>query len=394
MAREPEALLGPSFQMSFAAVAALIAGNEIWRRYRPEPEPEEQGRRFRQPDLVARIGRTVLLALGGIIATTILASLATAPFSAFHFHRLNPYGLIGNTLAIPLVSLVVMPAAVIGTLLLPLGLDGLVWSLMGEGIRGVLHVANAVASIEGAAPAIPRAPPMLFGLLVVALLTLLLFRSHLRLLSLPLLLVWAVLLRALPPPDLMIAPDGRMALIRTDQPGAFRLLSPATPSGFTLAQWLPALGDQRGPRDPSLRTGIRCDRNGCTGRLADGRPVAVALTLEAIRQDCTRAHLIVTPLSIPAGLCPSATLVIGRDQLARYGAIRLTLANDGTIRTLESSLHPESPRPWRKSLQEPTAMAANPPTSREAIPQPSVAERSDDDPALEPAPAQPLSTVE
>lgn len=355
LAREPEALLGPSFQMSYAAVAALIAGNDLWRRYRPEPEPQAPARFA--PGLPERAARAMLLAFLGIIATTILASLATAPFSAWHFHRLNPYGLIGNALAIPLVSLVVMPAAVIGTLLLPFGLDQGVWLLMGEGIRGVLFVAEKVAGIEGAAPPVPKAPGYLFGLLVVALLVLVIFRSPLRFFSVPLVILWALMLRATPLPDLMIAPDGRMALFRATG-GSYVLLSPASASNFTLQQWLPALGDARQPADPTLRKGASCDKSGCTGTLPDGRRIALALTTEAARLDCQRAEIVITPARLDATACSKGRLLLAQEDFARFGAQRITLA-EGRIATRATSLDPNAIRPWRK-ISAPLAPEAEP----------------------------------
>lgn len=346
LAREPESLLGPSFQMSFAAVAALIAGHNLWRRFQPEQEPREKPRGFVRPGVLARSLRLLLLAFGGIVATTVLASLATAPFSAYHFHRLNPYGLIGNALAIPLVSLIVMPCAVIGTLLVPFGLDGLVWSLMGEGMRGVLFVAAKVAGIEGAAPPVARAPAYLFGLLVIALLVLVIFQSALRWAAIPILVLWALLLRAAPLPDLMIAPDGRMALFRSEN-GQYALLAPETPAIFTLQQWLPALGDPRLPADPSLRQGTRCDRNGCTGRTLGGERIALSLTAEAARLDCRRASLVITPARLPPAACASGTTLIAEENLRIHGAQRIDLQG-AKIQNIETSLDPTRPRPWRR----------------------------------------------
>lgn len=392
LAREPESLLGPSFQMSYAAVAALIAGNELWRRYRPEREPDEVPRGALRPGLLARSMRILLLAFGGILATTILASLATAPFSAYHFHRLNPYGLIGNALAIPLVSLVVMPCAVIGTLLVPFGLDGLVWTIMGEGMRGVLFVANKVAALEGAAPPVPRAPAYLFGLLVIALIVLVIFKSALRFASIPILLLWAVLLRTTPLPDLMIAPDGRMALFRS-KGGRYALLSPGTPSSFTLQQWLPALGDPRLPADPSLKLGTQCDKLGCTGRTASGQRIALSLTPEAVRLDCQRAGLIVTPWRFRTEACAANVTLIAEDAHRRYGAQRIFL--DGTrIATRETSLDPARPRPWRRTPPTETAATEQAPAVPDAASLAPSSRRADvpslpeDEPGLLPPVAQ------
>ena len=132
LAREPEALLGPSFQMSFGAVAAMMALVPLMHRRQREGAPAtvlERGLRW--------VGQAML----GLVTTTLVASIATAPFAAYHFQSLNPYGLIGNALALPLVSLVVMPSAVLGVLAYPFGLDRPVWQVMGAavdaGARGV-----------------------------------------------------------------------------------------------------------------------------------------------------------------------------------------------------------------------------------------------------------------
>jgi competence protein ComEC len=100
LAREPETILGPSFQMSFAAVGALVASGEWWRA--------ATARRPRRPGpprgtLARRRGPRLL-------ATTVVAGIATAPFASFHFQAANPYGVHRQCPALPLVSLVVMPA--------------------------------------------------------------------------------------------------------------------------------------------------------------------------------------------------------------------------------------------------------------------------------------------
>jgi competence protein ComEC len=350
----------------------------------------EGARNVLQPGILAQALRVLLLAFGGILATTILASLATAPFSAYHFHRLNPYGLIGNALAIPLVSLVVMPCAVIGTLLVPFGLDGLVWAVMGEGMRGVLFVAAKVASLEGAAPPVARMPVYLFAMLVIALIMLVMLSSALRFLSIPILILWAILLRAAPLPDLMIAPDGRMALFRAES-GRYALLSPGTPSSFTLQQWLPSVGDSRMAGDPSLKQGTQCDRSGCTGRTASGQRISLSLNPESVRQDCQRSGLIITPWRFPSEACGANATLIAEDIHRRYGAQRIML--DGShIAARETSLDPNRPRPWRRA--QPPEPAPNDPAALDPPVQSPASRRShvpglpEDEPALLPPTSQ------
>jgi competence protein ComEC len=173
LAREPETLAGPSFQMSFAAVAAMIAAHEWWiSRPRQLKEPSGWG------GILLRKG---MIAVCASLMTTLIASFATAPFAAYHFQRMNPYGLIGNALAIPFVSFVVMPAAVGGTLLMPFGLDGPIWQAMGLGSDQVLAVARFVALIDGSVRGVRAFPIVYLIWMAAGFIVLVLVRSPLRL---------------------------------------------------------------------------------------------------------------------------------------------------------------------------------------------------------------------
>lgn len=131
---QPAAVLGASFQMSFAAVLALIAGWEWLRPRLPTTGPR------------ARWQRRMLVALFGVVATSILAGAATTPFGLHHFGRLQLYGVVANAVAVPLTSVVVMQAAMVAAVLMPLGLEDLALVPMGWGVEGILAVAHAVAS--------------------------------------------------------------------------------------------------------------------------------------------------------------------------------------------------------------------------------------------------------
>ncbi|WP_198148403.1 ComEC/Rec2 family competence protein [Elstera litoralis] len=119
----PEALLNPGFQMSFAAVIALISGYEIIGPWLSR--------------LRAAYGGILgpVIAVGSALLTSLVATVATAPFTAFHFHTIALYGIVANLLAIPLTGLVIMPGVVLGFLLLPFGLDAWGWGLAGMGDR-------------------------------------------------------------------------------------------------------------------------------------------------------------------------------------------------------------------------------------------------------------------
>jgi competence protein ComEC len=120
----PQAVVHPSFQMSFAATLALIAAYQKGLPW--------------QSDRDSSLGRRVALwgvrEVCGLLLASLVAGFATMPYAAYHFHRLAPYGVLANLLAMPVVSAVVMPMGILGVLSMPFGFDGVFWHLMGEGI--------------------------------------------------------------------------------------------------------------------------------------------------------------------------------------------------------------------------------------------------------------------
>jgi competence protein ComEC len=193
IAVEPEAVLGPSFQMSFFAVAALIALHERTGAGAPEAaavglkswlgEPPPESLAARVPAL-ARAGALLLLAP---LLMTLAAELATAPFGLFHFQQMASFGILGNAVTLPVVSFIVMPAALLGALAMPFGLDAPVWWAMGFGVDLMLAAAGLVARLPGAITTTPALPVAALLGLSLGLLWLLLWRTWLRLAGVPML---------------------------------------------------------------------------------------------------------------------------------------------------------------------------------------------------------------
>jgi competence protein ComEC len=357
--REPETMLGPSFQMSFAAVAGMIAANDWWLSRRPaKAEPSGWS---------APLLRRLWFLIAANLATTLIASLATAPFAAFHFQRLNPYGLVGNALAVPFVSLVVMPAAVAGTLLLPFGLDGPVWTIMGAGSARVLEVARYVAEFQGSVRGLTAFGTGALLLMSLGFVVLVLLRTPLRLTGAALIAAGAAVAAAPSRPDLLIDREGRHLMFRGDD-GRLALLGKGG-ARFTTERWLQSDGDLRRAGDPTLRLGSRCDRLGCVAQLPGGA-VALVLDIEAFEEDCARAKLVVTPFEAPA-YCRASARVIDRTDLARSSSLAVTLFPGGY------ALTPARPadrwKPWYGRPRGPAPAAdgaapTSPPPDRGANP--------------------------
>lgn len=129
---KPESLLNISFQLSFAAVVALIAFYEAIKNFM---ESVERGALQR-----------ILLYFAGVIFTSIVAIIATTPFSIYHFEKVALYGLAANFIAIPLTAFWIMPCVVFYLLLYPLGLGELALSILGPGLEILSVIANNVSS--------------------------------------------------------------------------------------------------------------------------------------------------------------------------------------------------------------------------------------------------------
>jgi competence protein ComEC len=343
LAREPSAVLGPSFQMSFAAVAAMIAVYE-----RKAGATEKADRLDRPPRLIDR-GAFVL---GAMIVTTLVAALATDPFGAYHFNRMSMYGLVGNALVLPLVEFVVMPAAVFGVLASLFGLDAPIWFLMGQGVGFMLAVASWVADLPGAVRMIPSFGAGALIMMSLGLLWLTLWQSWLRWAGAGFAAIGVGLAVIAPQPDLVADARGQALAYR----GADGRLHALNPRGdyFTLAQWLAGDADPRNPRGLVRPEGARCDAAGCIGRMKDGGIVALVIDRKALAEDCARAQIVVTR-HFARGVCAKPALLLDGAHFAAAGATRVFLdpAGDAHIVTARNV---RQDRPWSRAPRPPTAL--------------------------------------
>lgn len=226
---QPAAVLGPSFQMSFAAVMALVAGAEAtagwmtrWRRS-------------------AEWWRRPLLILMGSVLTSVLATLATLPFGLFHFGRIQLYGVVANMLAVPVTSFLIMPAALAAAALMPLHLESWPLAVMGWGVEVVLWVARTVASWPGAALLARPMPAWALAMTSFGMIWLCLWRSRWRCLGLPLIATGLCASFWTAPPDVLVSADARLIAFRTD--GAVVLHRASGASNFIRDSWLRGWGE-------------------------------------------------------------------------------------------------------------------------------------------------------
>jgi competence protein ComEC len=250
---------------------------------------------------------------------------------------------IANFLAMPVVSVWVMPMGIAGVLAMPFGFDGFFWRMMGEGIEWMIAVALWVTSIPGAVGRIAAfgTGPLLLG--SAGLIVLGLLKSPLRLTGALLIAVASLWALRTPQPDVLVAPDGMSFAVRTTT-GRLAILKTGSDT-FAARDWLSADADPREAKDKALAEGLACDNAGCIGRLADGSLVAIARTIEAFEEDCRRAALVVSAREVPPGC---AARVVDRKEWQRGGA--LALHRVGKSWEITAARPAGHDRPWARAV--------------------------------------------
>jgi competence protein ComEC len=229
----PSAVMGPGFQMSYAATLALVAGYNLWQRRQARDLPFA-GIPLMKPVL------PIWVFISGVFMTSLIGGFSTALFSIEHFHRIATWGLPANLLAMPIISFIVMPAGLAALILMPLGLDWLPLQIMGLGLDLVIAIAKWIASFDGDV-VIGRIPGWLFVGLTVGFAMLAIMRSTLRYAGVclaGLLILLHIVLPEQPRPDLVIYEDGTLAGLINDKGIA---TTRARPTAFIFEQWQRAL---------------------------------------------------------------------------------------------------------------------------------------------------------
>jgi competence protein ComEC len=339
VALEPEAVLGVSFQLSFAAVGALAAVLET----RMAASEQREDPFILKPPRPPKRGLLALHLIDkplGLLLATLCATSATASFMAYHFHDLSPYVLIGNPLTLTIIEFFAVPGALIGTLLYPLGLDAPVWIYVGAGIHIILWAARMIAAAPGSTLHVRAFAPFALPFLGLAVISLLIWRTWLmRAMAIPLAFVGLIGAFSGPRYDVLIAPSGDQIASR-EADGSLSIVARRF-NAFAGEQWLTSDADGRDPaeaRDPDAP----CDRFGCTAAAPEGMMIALVDDRLAFEEDCGRAEIIVSRLSAPPGC--KAGEVFDEKRLAQTGAVGLVW--DGARFIVASDRSPLEDRPW------------------------------------------------
>jgi len=334
----PEALAGPSFQMSFAAVTAIVALHSTrWARHLLQRREE------------GPVGRT-LRALLGIVATGLAVEIALMPLALYHFHRSGLYGVAANIIAIPLTTFVIMPLEAGALFLDIVGWGRPLWFLCGAAIDGLLRLAHAVSSARGAVALMPSMPGWAFAAMVGGGIWLCLWTSRVRLLGLFPIAIGAIAAWLAPSPDLLVTGDGRhlavvekgTPLILRDRAGDYVRSLFAEASGFD--------------GDPDILDGqpaSDCSHDACVALLRKGGAEwrllatrsAQRIDWDTITAACGAADIVVSDRRLPRG-CTPRWLKLDSQALRRTGGLAIYLGSKPRIDSVADQV---GAHPWAQT---------------------------------------------
>jgi len=322
----PESLAEAGFQMSFAATTALVGVFEMlrtarWWQWVRDTFPRR------------------LLPVITLLVTSATAGAATAPIAAFHFNQISNFGLAANLLSVPLMGMVVMPAAVIALLLSPFGLGNWAFWLMGKGIGWILGVAAYFSEIENAVTMVPTGPALVLPFIAFSGCLFFLLIGRARLLGTAIFSVaiafWAQSERPL------VLVNKNAALLGVMTPSG-RVLNKETAYRFAASIWLENDGDPGSQREAFNRTGLHTENRLTRANLPNGWTLLLDQAKEVNATQCLAQTILIAPKweAAPTGSC----VFIGKSDVETRSGFAITFESGRPVIT---SAMPHYPlRPW------------------------------------------------
>lgn len=328
----PEALAGASFQLSFAAVAGLVAVYESTRGWWAE--------QFRDAPWYRRYS----LYLCGTCLSTFVAGVATAPFSLYHFASMSlTGGMVANLIAVPVSSFITFPAGLIACLLMPLGLEGWALWVTEKSLALIMNVAEAVAAWPQAAQHSDAWPVELLAVMALGGIWLAVWQGRMRYAGLAPIVIACALIPFAPRPDILVS--SKVDLFGVRGPDGMLWISSKTKDRFIRDGWVEREGGQGVAYWPEGEGRvISCTPGACTYH-AKGHKVVFVTGKDGLPDNCAATSLILTAEPFKAETCREQTTLLDRWDLWRQGSNAIFLHEDGTME-VDSTRERRGIRPW------------------------------------------------
>lgn len=336
----PESIWSVSFQMSFAAVTALVAVAEAMRPV--------------VSTLYADAGwiKKGLLFIGGVLMTSTIASIATAPFSLYHFQQVASYSVLANALSVPISGIMIMPMVIVSFLLIPLGMADWSLKILGKGVEWLLDIARWTQDLPGALVTAPTQPFLFLLCIVLMGGCFILFCGRLKYFVSIIFFGGAILsLMFFVRPAILVSEDGEVMAVRAENTV---YLSNKNKDKFAVTTWLKNWDVPRDnvkifPRNDKIILNdkgdfIACDGAGCRIQ-KDGHEIVYSKRLYELRQDCDWADIVVSPTRLSRHFCGGKYIIqYGYYELRRQKGFALSFVkNELKIKTVQEV---RGERPW------------------------------------------------
>lgn len=279
---EPYHLISASFQLSFAAVIALVYFYEVMKPHYHRLTGETW------------FGKAVFY-VGGLGLSSLIAGLATAPFTLYHFSQYAVYGLLGNILVLPVVGLVIMPLVVIGYIAFFIGLGKFVFPLAGYFINWIVEISDFVSSLDGSVFMMPMWPVASIILFSLGSLIFILWKGHfVKAFAVGIILASFLLSGTTRQPDILMTDDLKLIAVKNKQ-GDY-LFSQARGDKFIRENWMQSIAQSEALYWPKKRGHVddvlSCDEEACLYKIKN-KTISFIKEKSAIRKDCAIADLVV-----------------------------------------------------------------------------------------------------
>jgi len=335
MALWPEAVVGPSFQLSFAAVTAIVSLYEhprVRALFEARSEP---------------VWARTLRFLGALFATGVAVELVLMPIALYHFHRQGLLGSLANMVAIPLTEFVIMPAEALALILDAVGAGAPAWWVVERALGLLLGIAHLIAGQSAAVALTPAIPALAFALAMSGLLWVMLWRTPIRWAGCTLTFAGIMGYALAPVPDVLVSADGHhVALRRTD--GGLAILRDRA-GDYVRDQFaeqaaydgeLTALADLPEARCSPDFCAVDVDAGGRRHRLLMTRS-RLSVPWAELVASCAAADIVIADRRLPDA-CHPRWLKLDRADMRRSGGAAISLSS-GTVRRSRDS---RDEHPW------------------------------------------------
>lgn len=341
----PEAMAGPSFQLSFAAVATIVILHEL-----------PAMKRFAQSRDEA-LASKALRAVASLILTGLAIELVLAPIALFHFHKAGLYGAFANVVAIPLTTFFIMPMEALALFFDTVGLGWPFWWLAGQGIAAIVAIAHNISGLPGAVTMMPAMPLWAFVAFVSGALIFGLLGTRVRFVGIPLCIIGTIAMITAPRPDILVTGDGKhMALVRPN--GEVTLLR-GKAGDFVRDMILEKAGSNKIATPIEQWPGAKCTADNCVINLIrNGRSWTVLATRTAnpipvmeMAAACKRVDIVVSDRWLPQS-CRPRWIKADRNFLERSGGLAIYLPTQRVLTAHDSNRH----MPWVQAAEDARAI--------------------------------------